>query len=226
MNLVNAAFFPQPAPDTLYASGAFQARLWRILPGATPLSFPQENTLRGRCFLIEGELSISVESGTPFHLTPGKNLEINASAPIRLENLETRPATLLEIAETSECKNIPLPKVTENRPWGSFTVLADDARYKLKQLEVQPGARLSLQRHQHREEHWIALKGSPLVTLDDRDIPLVPGEYLHIPRTSWHRLSNPAKSGTDEFVEIIELQLGDYFGEDDIERRADDYGRA
>lgn len=113
-------------------------------------------------------------------------------------------------------------KVYEERPWGSFTVLRDEPHYKLKQLVVKPGHRLSLQLHHQREEHWIVTKGTPRITVGDREWLAKTGEYIHIPKESRHRLENPGP----DMVEIIEVQQGTYFGEDDIVRFADDYQRA
>jgi len=109
----------------------------------------------------------------------------------------------------------------ERRPWGTFTVLADAADCKVKRLTVDPGQRLSYQRHQRRSEHWVVVVGRALVTLDGVDHRLEPGEAIDIPRGAAHRVTN---AGTEELV-FIEVQLGDYFGEDDIERLSDDYGR-
>ncbi len=93
---------------------------------------------------------------------------------------------------------------------------------KVKRIVVFPGKRLSLQRHKRRAEHWTVVSGNPLVTLDAEDILLKPGDSIDISRGGRHRVSN---SG-DEPVVFIEVQTGAYFGEDDIERFEDDYGRA
>jgi mannose-6-phosphate isomerase len=111
--------------------------------------------------------------------------------------------------------------VFERRPWGSFTVLGDHDDSKVKRLTVDPGQRLSYQRHEHRAEHWVIVSGQAQVTLDDVDHVLDPGQSIDIPRGGAHRVMNP---GTDELV-FVEVQLGDYFGEDDIIRLSDDYGR-
>jgi len=109
----------------------------------------------------------------------------------------------------------------DHRPWGHFTVLADEADHKVKRIVVYPGKRLSLQRHRSRAEHWYLIAGEAAVTLDGREIPLRQGEAIDIPRGAAHRLLN---TGVEEAT-FIEVQTGDYFGEDDIERLADDYGR-
>ena len=110
---------------------------------------------------------------------------------------------------------------TDHRPWGYYTVLADEPDHKVKRICVFPGKRLSLQRHRRRSEHWYLISGEATVTLDDRDIRLLPGDAVDIPCGAAHRLWN---TGAQE-VSFIEVQTGAYFGEDDIERLADDYGR-
>ena len=114
------------------------------------------------------------------------------------------------------------PAPTEVRPWGAFWVLEDLPHYKLKRLRVLPGNRLSLQLHHKRQEHWIVVQGVADITVGDKTWQAPVGEYIHIPCEAQHRLGN---SGTEP-VEIIEIQLGNYFGEDDITRAEDDYGRA
>ncbi len=106
-------------------------------------------------------------------------------------------------------------------PWGRWEVLLDTPTYKVKRLTVWPGARLSYQRHAHRAEHWTVVQGEALVTLDDVDTRYVAGQAIDIPRASWHRLANPGEAA----LAVIEVQCGDYLGEDDIERREDDHGR-
>ena len=113
-------------------------------------------------------------------------------------------------------------KREDRRPWGYYQVLSDLPDHKVKRIVVFPHKRLSLQRHEKREEHWIVVAGNPVVSVDSREIPLNAGDSVHIPRGAKHRMSNP---GADPVV-FIEVQIGDYFGEDDIERLADDYGRA
>lgn len=110
----------------------------------------------------------------------------------------------------------------ERRPWGDYVVLADAGDHKVKRLTVEPGHRLSYQRHARRAEHWFVVSGQGSVTLDGRDLPVAPGTAVDIGRGVAHRIHNPG----DEPLVFIEVQHGDYFGEDDIERFDDDYGRA
>jgi mannose-6-phosphate isomerase len=108
------------------------------------------------------------------------------------------------------------------RPWGNYTVLDDDAPdHKVKRLVVHPGKRLSYQRHSRRAEHWFIVAGTPEVTLEGAVIELQPGQSIDIPLEGAHRIANPG----DTDVVLIEVQHGSYFGEDDIVRLEDDYGR-
>ncbi len=109
-----------------------------------------------------------------------------------------------------------------NRPWGYYEVLTDSSDHKVKRIVVYPGKRLSLQRHRLRREAWTIVSGSPLITRDNGDQVLEPGDSVCILPNETHRLANP---GTVDVV-LIEVQTGEYFGEDDIERVADDFGRA
>jgi glycosyltransferase involved in cell wall biosynthesis/mannose-6-phosphate isomerase-like protein (cupin superfamily) len=110
----------------------------------------------------------------------------------------------------------------DQRPWGSFTVLDEGPGYKVKRIEVLPGKRLSYQKHSRRAEHWIIVSGTARVTLDDKEHLLEAGQTIDVPVGAAHRVENP---GQDLLV-FIEIQRGDYLGEDDIVRLQDDYGRA
>lgn len=107
------------------------------------------------------------------------------------------------------------------RPWGSYTVLKEGEGFKVKRIEVLPGKRLSLQRHLHRSEHWVVLKGTAKVTADEKEFFLTENQSTYLPMTCKHRLENPGQTP----LEIIEVQLGEYLGEDDIQRFDDDFGR-
>lgn len=108
-----------------------------------------------------------------------------------------------------------------DKPWGAYIVLDEGEHFKVKRIEVQPGHRLSYQRHEHRAEHWFVVSGHALVDVETAQRDLVPGETIDIPIGAAHRVSNP-EEGTLIFIEI---QTGDYLGEDDIQRLDDDYGR-
>jgi mannose-6-phosphate isomerase-like protein (cupin superfamily) len=110
---------------------------------------------------------------------------------------------------------------TAHRPWGTYTVLDEGSRYKIKRIVVKPGASLSLQTHRFRSEHWVVVSGVARVTNGGEPIDLQVDESTYIPAGTQHRLSNP---GTAACV-MIEVQTGDYVGEDDIVRLDDNYGR-
>jgi mannose-6-phosphate isomerase-like protein (cupin superfamily) len=113
--------------------------------------------------------------------------------------------------------------VTEHadRPWGTYTVIAEAGDFKVKTIEVRPAQRLSYQRHSRRAEHWFVVAGEGVVTLDGKNVEVRRGDAVDVPSGSAHRIQN---TGSVPLV-FIEVQHGDYFGEDDIVRLDDDYGR-
>jgi mannose-6-phosphate isomerase len=124
----------------------------------------------------------------------------------------------LELAKIESELEIP---ATEIRPWGSFTTLEDGLGYKIKRIEVNPGHRLSLQMHHHRSEHWIVVSGTAKVLCGQTEKILGPNQSTYVPQCTQHRLENP---GVIKLV-LIEVQNGEYLGEDDIIRFQDDYSR-
>lgn len=111
--------------------------------------------------------------------------------------------------------------VFENRPWGRFEVLRDESYFKSKIIRVEPGQKLSYQSHDKRAEHWVVVRGEAVVTLNDKEHVLKQGDNIFIPTKAKHRVHNRANT----VLEFIEVQVGTYFGEDDITRYQDDYGR-
>ncbi|GHC33747.1 mannose-1-phosphate guanylyltransferase/mannose-6-phosphate isomerase [Aidingimonas halophila] len=109
-----------------------------------------------------------------------------------------------------------------HRPWGSYEIIARGPGYQVKRIQVAPGAGVSLQRHHQRAEHWVVVSGRAWVTLDERQFPLNANQSTDIPVGVAHRLENP----DNVVLELIEVQSGDYLGEDDIERLEDRYGRS
>jgi len=110
----------------------------------------------------------------------------------------------------------------DERPWGSYEVVLDDADHKVKQIIVRPGKRLSYQVHARRSEHWFIVRGHGVVTLNDAPIEVGPGIAVDIGLGASHRIEN---TGSVDLV-FVEVQHGEYFGEDDIVRLEDDFGRA
>lgn len=108
------------------------------------------------------------------------------------------------------------------RPWGKYDSVDHGERFQVKRITVKPGAKLSVQMHHHRAEHWIVVSGTAKVTIDGQDQYLTENQSVYIPITAVHALENPGKVP----LELIEVQSGSYLGEDDIVRFADRYGRS
>jgi mannose-1-phosphate guanylyltransferase/mannose-6-phosphate isomerase len=115
----------------------------------------------------------------------------------------------------------PFDHLISYRPWGSFTVLEEGTRYKIKRIVVDPQQRLSLQMHYHRSEHWIVVKGTANVRIGETEQLVHENESIYVPKSHVHRLENPGKVP----LELIEVQVGEYVGEDDIIRLEDVYQR-
>ena len=111
---------------------------------------------------------------------------------------------------------------SETRPWGRYEIIEESPSHKVKSIFVAPGKRLSYQRHKYRAEHWFIVAGDAEVTVDGKVHKLTVGQSIDIEIGAAHRIANIGK----EEVNFIEVQTGTYFGEDDIERLEDDFGRA
>ncbi|MGZ3690845.1 MAG: mannose-1-phosphate guanylyltransferase/mannose-6-phosphate isomerase [Pseudobdellovibrio sp.] len=136
------------------------------------------------------------------------------------KNESQKVKELVDTLKTTDEKIIT-EHVFENRPWGRFEVLRDEPYYKSKIIRVEPGQKLSYQSHEKRAEHWVIVKGEAVVTLNDKEHVLRQGENIFIPQQAKHRVYNRSQG----VLEFIEVQVGTYFGEDDIKRYQDDYGR-
>ena len=121
----------------------------------------------------------------------------------------------------SEITHTTAPRLHDRRPWGEYVVLEDADDHKVKRIVVLPGKRISLQRHQKRIEHWYFIAGRGHATVADVRIPVNVGDSVDIPQRAIHRVENTG----DVPLVFIEVQRGEYFGEDDIERFEDDFGR-
>jgi mannose-1-phosphate guanylyltransferase/mannose-6-phosphate isomerase len=128
---------------------------------------------------------------------------------------------VVERLRRQACVETAVPRRAQ-RPWGNFDVVDAGDGFRVKRLRVEAGASLSLQQHAHRSEHWVVVNGLARVTCEDREFVLRKNESTHIPAGAWHRLANAG----NEPLEVIEVQTGSYFGEDDTVRRDDLYGRA
>lgn len=109
----------------------------------------------------------------------------------------------------------------ETRPWGSFEVILEEDNYKVKRINVKPKQRLSLQYHHHRDEVWVIVQGTGIITRGDDEIKCSKGDFVSIPSKAKHRVEN---TGSEDLI-FIEVQNGSYLGEDDIVRLQDDYNR-
>ena len=129
-----------------------------------------------------------------------------------------------KVVDELKASGSDLPKVpqTVNRPWGTYSVLESTDRYKMKRIVVRPGERLSLQKHLHRSEHWVVVSGTATCTVGDKVFYVRPNESTYIPSGTIHRLQNEGKLP----LVIVEVQVGEYTGEDDIIRVQDDYKRS
>ncbi|MGF1538621.1 MAG: cupin domain-containing protein [Elainellaceae cyanobacterium] len=136
--------------------------------------------------------------------------------------VQAKEAPTSSISAVAQMSKDTLGAMGENRPWGSFTVLEEGSGYKIKRIEVKPGHRLSLQMHHHRSEHWIVVSGTALVTCGEAETLLSSNQSTYVPPCTSHRLENP---GVIPLI-LIEVQNGQYLGEDDIIRFQDDYARA
>jgi mannose-6-phosphate isomerase-like protein (cupin superfamily) len=121
-----------------------------------------------------------------------------------------------------DARNETRVSVEHRKPWGGYRVIERGDGYQVKQLRLTPGDSLSLQRHQHRSEQWTVISGRGEAIVDEKHHAIQASNFVAVPQGAIHRLVN---TGTEDLV-IIEVQIGSYLGEDDIERFDDDYGRA
>ena len=182
-----------------------------------------ENVLHGDVIPVDSSGNFIWSDGGLVTTLGVKDLVIVQTADATLVCQKSQSGRLKEVFTRVENFKKELTEVHSKvfRPWGSYTVLHDGADFKIKIIEVTPGARLSLQSHEHRNEHWTVVDGSAVVELDGDESTLERNQSIYIPATSKHRLSNR----TEKSVKIIEVQVGTYLGEDDIVRYEDDFGR-
>jgi mannose-1-phosphate guanylyltransferase/mannose-6-phosphate isomerase len=209
-----AAVVPLKTPwDDL---GSFDA-IYSILPRNG-----QENAVRGEHIGIDSRRNLVISSRlvTTIGVNDFAIIETKDAILIAPRN---RAHEVKKIVEHLRDRNDERAEVhtTVHRPWGSFTRLEDGQFYSIKRITIPPQKRLSLQMHHHRSEHWVVVKGTAKVTIDGKELLLRKGESTFVPIGSAHRLENPGLLP----LEIIEVQIGEYIGEDDILRFDDDYGR-
>ncbi len=181
------------------------------------------NRIKGKAVMV-GSTDCFVQGGDRVIAAVGvKNLIIVDTGDAVLVTDRHQAQDVKEVvAQLSELKHEAVNfHKTVHRPWGSYTILEDAADCKVKRLVVKPGQVLSLQRHHRRAEHWTVVRGTAKVRLGDDEFLLKANQSTFVPVETLHRLENPG----DEDIHLIEVQTGNYFGEDDIERLEDIYGR-
>ena len=196
---------------------------WKAMSDLEADADASGNRVRGQAILVESE-NCYIQSDTRMVAVIGvKDLVI----------VDTGDAVLVSHRESAQQVKLVVERLratnhdsaafhkTVHRPWGSYTVLEDAADCKVKRLTVKPGHVLSLQRHHRRSEHWTVVEGTAKVRIGEEEFLLKRNESAYIPMDTVHRLENP----TTTDIHLIEVQCGDYFGEDDIVRLEDRYGR-
>jgi mannose-1-phosphate guanylyltransferase len=139
----------------------------------------------------------------------------------KLDESQSVGALVKILASSKGTESLTHTHPTSYRPWGGYTSILNGDRFQVKRLFVTPGKKLSLQKHHHRSEHWICVKGTAEVTIGDNVKTVRENESVYIPQGEVHRLANPGKI----MLEMIEVQTGSYLGEDDIIRIVDEFGR-
>jgi len=196
---------------------------WEAYYQAAPKD-EKNNYTRGRVIPVETENSLVI-SGSRLVGTAGlKNLVVVETADAVLVCSRAKSQEVKQIVDHLIAENATEAREhrTDYRPWGSYTSLERDEKHQVKRINVNPGSRLSLQSHRHRSENWIVVSGEALVTVDDQKFMVCPGERAFIPAGARHRIEN---KGEQPLI-FIEVQSGEYLGEDDIIRYEDDYGRS
>ena len=183
----------------------------------------QDNYLQGRVLPVNTEKSMVISSSRLVGAVGLKDIVVIDTPDALLVCDRNQTQEVKQIADRLKEEGAVEGREhrTVYRPWGSYTSLELGDNYQVKRINVNPGARLSLQSHRHRAENWIVISGEALVTVEDQQFTVKQGERAFVPRGARHRMENKGP----EPMALIEVQSGDYLGEDDIERYEDDYGR-
>ncbi|HEY6939979.1 mannose-1-phosphate guanylyltransferase/mannose-6-phosphate isomerase [Dokdonella sp.] len=197
---------------------------WKAMSDLEADADDQGNRVRGQAIVVESS-NCYIQSDARMVAAVGvQDLVIVDTGDAVLVSHRERAQQVKLVVERLRATNHAAASVhqTVHRPWGSYTVLEDADDCKVKRLTVKPGHVLSLQLHHRRSEHWTVVEGTAKVRVGEREFLLQRNESTYIPMDTVHRLENP----TDRDIHLIEVQCGDYFGEDDIVRLEDRYGRA
>lgn len=182
-----------------------------------------QNTKTPHLYTVDAQDNFVYSSNRAIALTDVSNLIIVDTPDALLVAQKGNSQNVKKVVEQLKKAETKLHHIhlTAYRPWGTYTVLEIGQSYKIKRIDVRPGKRLSLQKHFHRNEHWIVVSGTAMITVGDKELLLCPNESTYIPMGKVHRLENPGKID----LVLIEVQVGDYLGEDDIVRFEDDFKR-
>ena len=194
--------------------------LWDLLPKDA-----SNNVTHGNVTMIESEGSIAWSESRLIAAIGADDLvivETDDAVLVAPRSHSQRVKVLVDVLKDAHTPEAERNTLKEVRPWGSFKILAAGERYQVKRLVVNPGAKLSLQSHRHRAEEWTVVNGTAHVTLDDERLTVPEGGTVSVAVGARHRLQNPGRIP----LVVIEVQLGSYLEEDDIERYDDEYGRA
>ncbi len=196
---------------------------WKAISDIDAESDEAGNRVRGQAVIVESE-NCYIQSDARMVAAVGvKDLVIVDTGDAVLVAARDRAQQVKLVVDRLRASNHQSASVhtTVHRPWGSYTILEDADDCKVKRLTVKPGQVLSLQLHHRRSEHWTVVRGTAKVRIGEQEFLLNANESAYIPMNTVHRLENP----TDRDIHLIEVQCGDYFGEDDIVRLEDRYGR-
>ncbi|WP_137130551.1 mannose-1-phosphate guanylyltransferase/mannose-6-phosphate isomerase [Rhizobium sp. FY34] len=183
------------------------------------------NVVLGNATVVNTENSLILSRSTHLAVQGLKDVAVIASEDAvyvgRLDEAQQVGRLVKQLAASKATLSLTETHKTAYRPWGGYTSLLQGDRFQVKRLFVLPGKKLSLQKHFHRSEHWVCVKGTAEVTIGDTVTYLRENESLYIPQGELHRLFNPGRI----MLEMIEVQTGSYLGEDDIVRISDEFGR-
>ncbi|MCD7059666.1 mannose-1-phosphate guanylyltransferase/mannose-6-phosphate isomerase [Pelagibacterium xiamenense] len=209
-----------PAAITWSDLGSWDA-VWRA-----SLRDEHGNVTRGRTTLIDSTEALVISDNGHVVVDGHSDIIVIASDDAvyvgRLSDAQRVGGAVERLKAQSETRALTQAHKTMYRPWGGYSSVLDGERFQVKRLFVKPGKKLSLQKHHHRAEHWVVVRGTGEIEVDGRIKTLRENESIYIPQGAMHRLSNPGKM----LLEVIEVQTGSYLGEDDIVRIADEFGRA
>jgi mannose-1-phosphate guanylyltransferase/mannose-6-phosphate isomerase len=182
------------------------------------------NAVRGDAMLMDTRNSYVHANGALISTIGVEDMIVVHTPDAALVAKRDRAQDVGELVKQLRASNRREPEqhVRCHRPWGHFETLSLGPRFQVKLLHVKPGGQLSMQMHHHRSEHWVVVKGTARVICDGQERLVCENESVYISATHWHRLENPGKVP----LEIIEVQIGSYLGEDDIIRSDDVYARA